>query len=118
MARTKSISARRHRKVKLAARGFKQARRTRVSAAKEALMHAGNYAYVGRKDRKSNFRSLWTIRLNAAVRMHELSYSKFIHALKLAKIEINRKILSDIAIKDPEGFKAIVDTAKSFSTKE
>lgn len=109
MARSKSLAARRHRKIKSAARGFKQARSNRVAAAKEALMHAGQYAYVGRKDRKSNMRSLWIVRLNAAVREHGLSYSKFINLLLKAKVEIDRKILSDIAIVDPEGFKEVVN---------
>lgn len=108
MARTKSKAAVRHRKIKSAARGFKQARRTRVKAAKEALLHAGKYAYAGRKKRKRDLRSLWIMRLNAAVREHGLSYSKFINGLKKAKIELDRKVLSDIAVRDPEAFKEII----------
>lgn len=118
MPRTKSIAAKRHRKIKSQARGFKQARRTRVKVAKEALLHAGKYAYVGRKLRKRNLRSLWIVRLNAAVREHGISYNKFVSALKSAKIELDRKILSEIAVKDKQTFKSIVEKAKaSFSTK-
>lgn len=112
MARVKSTSARRHRKILSAARGFKQARRTRLKTAKEALLHAGKYAYAGRRLRKRDLRALWIVRLNAAVREHGISYSKFINGLKKAKIEIDRKILSDIAITDSETFKEIVNKVK------
>ncbi|KKQ51082.1 50S ribosomal protein L20 [Candidatus Woesebacteria bacterium RIFCSPHIGHO2_01_FULL_39_17] len=112
MTRVKSIAQRRHRKIKKAARGFKQARRTRVKAAKEALLHAGQYAYVGRKLRKRDLRSLWIKRLNAAVRQHGLSYSKFIAGLKKEKIELDRKILADIAVNDPDTFAKIVSEVK------
>lgn len=112
MARVKSIAARKHRKIRKATKGFSAARRKRVKAGKEALMHAGRYAYVGRKLRKRNLRSLWIIRLNAAVRQEGLSYSKFVAGLKRENIEIDRKILSDIAVNDPETFKQIVSEAK------
>ena len=110
--RVKSISARRHRKILKAARGFKQARRKRIQTAKEAVVHAGAYAYHGRKLRKRDLRSLWITRVNAAVREEGLSYSKFIAGLKKSKIEIDRKILSDIAVSDPETFKKIVAETK------
>jgi len=112
MPRTKSISAKRHRKVKKAAKGFKQARRTRVKVAKEALLHSGEYAYIGRKLRKRDLRGLWIIRLNAAARSHGTTYGKLISKLKKEGIEIDRKILSDIAIKDPDTFKYIIDEIK------
>ena len=112
MPRTKSISARRHRKIKKAARGFKQARRTRVKGAKEALLHAGQYAYVGRKQRKRNIRKLWIMRLNAAVREHGMNYSEFIKKLKYKKIELDRKVLADIAVNDPNTFERIVKEVK------
>lgn len=112
MARVKSLAIRKHRKIKKLAKGFKQARRTRVKAAKEAILHAGQYAYVGRKLRKRNLRSLWITRLNAAVREHGLSYSKFIAGLKREKIEIDRKILAEIAVKDPKTFEKIVAEVK------
>lgn len=108
MTRVKSVSARRHRKVRDSAKGFKQARSRRYGAAKEAVLHAGQYAYHGRKLRKRNIRSLWIKRLNAAVRENGMSYSKFIAGLKKAKIELDRKILADIAVNDPETFKKII----------
>jgi len=112
MARAKSVAAIRHRKVKKAARGFKHARSRRVKSAKEALLHAGQYAYIGRKLRKRDLRSLWITRINAAVRNHELSYSKFMSALKNSKIEIDRKMLADIAVNDPRTFDSIVESVK------
>ncbi|MGB6838695.1 MAG: 50S ribosomal protein L20 [Microgenomates group bacterium] len=112
MPRAKSIAARKHRKVKKAARGFKQARRTRVKAAKEALLHAGQYAYIGRKLKKRDLRSLWVKRLNAAAREHGMKYSEFVNKLKKAKIELDRKILADIAVKDPDTFKKIISAIK------
>ena len=112
MTRVKSIAARRHRKIKSAARGFSQSRRRRVKAAKEALLHAGQYAYAGRKLRKRDLRSVWIKRLNAAVREHGLSYSRFISALKKNNIELDRKILADIAVTDPDTFAKIVSDVK------
>jgi len=112
MARVKSTSARRHRKFLKRAKGFKQARRVRIKVAKEALLHAGQYAYHGRKLRKRDLRNLWIIRLNAAVREEGLYYSKFIASLKRAKIELDRKILADIAVNDPSTFKKIVEIVK------
>ncbi len=113
MPRTKSLSAKRHRKVKKAARGYKHAARRRVKVAKEALLHAGQYAYIGRKLRKRDLRRLWIVRLNAAAREHGLSYSKFIASLKKESIEIDRKILSDIAVNDPDTFGKIFDQIKN-----
>ncbi len=112
MTRVKSIAARKHRKIRSAAKGFRQARRRRIKAAKEALMHAGQYAYVGRKDRKGDMRSLWITRLSAASKLRGISYSKFIAELKKNKIELDRKILSDIAINDPATFDKIVSEIK------
>ncbi len=108
MARSKSIAARKHRKILKEARGFKQTRRRRVKTAKESLLHAGQYAYHGRKLRKRDLRRLWIVRLNAACRENGLKYSEFIAKLKEAKVEIDRKILADIAIKEPEIFSKIV----------
>lgn len=112
MARAKSTTARRHRKVKKAAKGFKQARRTRVKVAKQSLLHAGQHAYIGRKQKRRNLRSLWIMRLNAAVREHGMKYGTFIKKLKDEKIELDRKILSEIAVKDPKTFEKIVDSIK------
>ena len=111
MARSKSPSARRHRKVLQQAKGFKHAARRRIKTAKEAVLHSGNYAYRGRKLRKRDMRALWIVRLNAAARQHDLSYSKLMKGLKDANIEMDRKMLSEIAVNDPEGFKEIISTA-------
>ena len=105
--RVKSISARRHRKMLDRAKGFRQARSRRIQTAKEAINHAGAYAFHGRKLKKRDLRSLWIVRLNAAVREVGTSYSKFIAGLKKEKIELDRKVLSQIAIEDPKAFKEI-----------
>lgn len=110
--RVKSISARRHRKILKLAKGFRQARRTRIQTAKEAVLHAGAYAFHGRKLRKRDIRSLWIVRLSAAVKSLGTSYSKFIAGLKKEKIELDRKIMSEIAINHPEDFKEIVKESK------
>ncbi len=89
------------------AKGFRQARHTRIQTAKEALIHAGAYAFHGRKLKKRDLRSLWIVRLNAAVRECGTSYSKFIAALNKEKVEIDRKMLSSIAVEDPSTFKKI-----------
>lgn len=112
MPRTKSISSRKHRKILKKAKGFKQARSQRLKAAKEAALHAGQYAYIGRKKRKRDLRRLWITRLNTAVRKEGLSYSKFINLLKENKVEIDRKILSNIAVTSPEVFKKIISKIK------
>ncbi|MBI4058045.1 50S ribosomal protein L20 [Candidatus Microgenomates bacterium] len=113
MARVKSPTRKRHNKVLKAARGFRQARRVRYRTAREAVLHAGQYAYIGRKQRKQNYRSLWITRLNAAVREEGLSYSKFIAGLKKTNIDLDRKVLSQLAIEEPEIFSKIVEQVKS-----
>ena len=99
------------------AKGFKQARHIRIQVAKEALVHAGAYAYHGRKLKKRDLRTLWISRINASVKAGGISYSRFIAGLKKEKIEIDRKILSDIAVTDPETFKKIVKEAGFSFTK-
>jgi large subunit ribosomal protein L20 len=116
--RVKSISARRHRKVLVQAKGYRQARSRRIQTAKEAVLHAGAYAYHGRKLKKRDLRSLWIMRMNAALREQGISYSKFIPALKKEKIGLDRKILSAIAASDPETFKQIVKSAGFSFTPE
>lgn len=108
-ARTGSTRSKRHKKIRVAAKGFKHARRKRVKVAKEALLHAGQHAYIGRKEKKRTLRRLWITRLNAAVREHGMKYSEFIKELKDNKIDLDRKILSEIAVNDPKTFKKIVD---------
>jgi large subunit ribosomal protein L20 len=112
MTRVKSTSARRHRKVRKAAKGFKHARSRRYGAGKEAVLHAGQYAYIGRKLRKRDMRRLWIKRLNAAAKENGMNYSEFIAKLKSAKVEIDRKILADIAVNDPETFEKIISEIK------
>jgi len=112
MARVKSPAQRRHREIRKLTKGFGQARRRRVKAGMDAVLHAGQYAYVGRKLKKRDLRSLWIIRLNAAVRENGLTYNKFIAGLKKEKIELDRKILAEIAVKDPNTFKEIVSVVK------
>jgi|SRR3989344_315849 len=112
MSRAKSPSAKNHRRTLKAAKGFKNARSRRIKVAKEAVLHAGQHAYIGRKEKKRTLRALWITRLNAAVREHDLSYSKFIDGLNKAKIQLDRKILSDIAVNDPETFSKIVSEIK------
>lgn len=112
MARVKSTSSRRHREVLKRAKGFKNARRRRIQTAKEAVLHAGQYAYEGRKLKKRDLRALWIGRINAGVRKENLSYSKFIDLLKKGKIEIDRKILAEIAARDGKTFSEIVKQIK------
>lgn len=112
MPRTKSKAARRHRKIKKQARGFTHSARKRIKVAKEALLHAGQYAYIGRKRKKREIKSLWIIRINAAARIHGLTYSKLMNGLKKAHIDLDRKILADIAVNDPDTFEKIISEVK------
>lgn len=109
--RVKSVSAIRHRKILTKAKGYKQARSGRIQVAKEAVLHAGAYSYHGRKLKKRDLRRLWITRINAGVKALGTSYSKFIAGLKKEKIEIDRKILSDIAVKDIKTFEKIAKEA-------
>ncbi len=102
----------RRKKILKLAKGFRGRRGTNFKAAKDAVTQALSDAYVGRRDKKGDMRSLWISRLNAAVRSQGLSYSRFIDGLTKAHVSINRKALSNMAIEDPEAFKAVVDTAK------
>ena len=115
MARVKTakITRRRHKKVLKQAKGYFGAKHYRFRNANQAVLKSLSYAYVGRKDRKSDFRKLWIIRINAAARMNGLSYSKFMYGLKSADIQLDRKILADMAVNDPAGFAKLAETAKS-----
>lgn len=115
MARVKrSVHAKKKRREILAkAKGYTGSRRTRYRVAKEQIMHSGNYAYRDRRDRKAQFRRLWIARINAAVRPHGMSYSRFINGLKAAAVEVDRKILADLAVNDPTAFASLVATAKA-----
>jgi large subunit ribosomal protein L20 len=114
MARVKrSVHAKKKRRETLAsAKGYTGSRRVRYRLAKEQVHHSGVYAYRDRRDRKAQFRRLWIARINAAVRPHGLSYSRFVHGLKAAGIEVDRKILSDLAVRDPAAFAMLVQQAK------
>ncbi|WP_186397701.1 MULTISPECIES: 50S ribosomal protein L20 [unclassified Stappia] len=101
-----------HKKVLKAAKGYYGRRKNTIRVAKQAVEKAGQYAYRDRKVRKRNFRSLWIQRINAAVREHGLTYGRFIDGLNKAGIEIDRKVLSDIAIREPDAFKLLTDQAK------
>jgi large subunit ribosomal protein L20 len=110
----RGVTARaRHKKVLSQAKGFTQRRSSVYRVAKEAVMKAGQYAYRDRRQRKRVFRSLWIARINAATREHGLSYSVFVAGLKKAAIEIDRKVLADMAVVDKPGFAAIVDQVKA-----
>lgn len=103
---------RRHKKVLKMAKGYWMTRHKQFRKAKEAVLHAGEYAFAGRKLKKRDFRSLWIIRLNAAVRSFGLSYSLFINMLKKKKVGLDRKILAQIAVEHPNVFKSIVEKVK------
>ena len=109
----RSVSSRKSRKKVLkSAKGYTGARSKRLRAAKEQVMHAGADAFTHRKDKKADFRKLWISRINAASRQNGLAYSKFINGLTKACIKVDRKILADLAVNDPKGFKKLVDVAK------
>ena len=114
MARVKTArtTRARHKKVLKRAKGYYGAKHYRFRNAKQAVMKSGNYAYTGRKDKKSNFRKLWIARINAAARMNGTTYSKMIAGLKKANVTINRKMLAEIAVTDEKAFAEIANTAK------
>jgi large subunit ribosomal protein L20 len=114
MARVKRgvTARRRHKKIIKLAKGYFNARRKVFRVAKQAVTKAGQYAYIGRKQKKRQFRSLWIVRINAAARLHGLSYSRFMNGLLKANVTLDRKALADIAIHDPAAFGAIAEQAK------
>ena len=95
------------------AKGYFGARSKQYRVARQAVMKSGKYAYIGRKLRKRDFRALWITRINAACRLNDISYSKFMYGLKQANIGLNREILADMAVNDAEGFKALVAQVKA-----
>ena len=114
MARIKGgMNARKkHNRVLKLAKGYRGARSKQYRVAKQSVMRALTSAYAGRKQKKRQFRQLWIARINAAARMNGLSYSKFMYGLKLAGVEMNRKMLAEMAVNDAEGFTKLVDVAK------
>ncbi len=115
MARVKGgMNARRkHNKILKLAKGYRGARSKQYRIAKQSVMRALATSYAGRKERKRQFRQLWITRINAAARMNGLSYSKFMHGLKLAGVEVNRKMLAELAVNDAQGFTTLAELAKS-----
>ena len=115
MARIKGglNAKKKHNRVLKLAKGYRGARSKQYRVAKQSVMRALTSTFAGRKEKKRQFRRLWIARINAAARLNGLSYSKFMYGLKLAQIDINRKMLSEMAISDPEGFASLVEVAKS-----
>jgi large subunit ribosomal protein L20 len=115
MARVKSgvIARARHKKVLNKAKGYYGARSKLFKTAKQAVIKAGQYEYRDRRQRKRQFRSLWITRINAAARLHDISYSRLINGLNKANIQVDRKVLADIAVHDPEAFGVIASAAKA-----
>jgi len=103
----------RHKKILKLARGYRGSRSRHFKAAKEQVMRALMYSYRGRKERKREFRRLWITRINAAARQHGLKYSELIFALQSAGVELDRKVLAEIAVSDPEGFAKLAEAAKA-----
>ena len=114
-SRNKVPAHARHKKILSAAKGFRGRRSTNFRTAHDAVWKAGQYAYVGRKVKKRTFRSLWIQRINAAVRVHDdtLTYSRLIDGLTKAGIEVDRKVMADLAVREPEAFGALVEKAKA-----
>lgn len=114
----RSVNAlKKRRKVLRSAKGYWGARSKLYRVAKQAVMKAGNYAYIGRRLKKRDFRQLWIARINAGCRANAMSYSQFMHGLKLANIDLNRKVLADLAVSDEKAFASLVDTAKKAIAK-
>ena len=114
MARVKRgvVARRRHKKIISRAKGYYNARRKVFRAAKQAVIKAGQYAYIGRKQKKRQFRALWIVRINAGARQFGLSYSRLMNGLKKANITVDRKVLADIAMHDIAAFGALAEKAK------
>lgn len=112
MARSKNNRAQKHKKIKKQAKGFKHSARKRIRTAKEALLHQGEYQYIGRKRRKRDLKKLWIMRLNAACRERGMKYSDFMHKLRESDIELNKKMLAEIAVNDPDTFDELIKKIK------
>ncbi len=115
MARIKGgVNAKKkHNRVLRLAKGYRGARSKQYRVAKQSVMRALNSSFAGRKERKRQFRQLWIARINAAARMNGISYSRFMYGLKLANVDINRKMLAEMAVNDAEGFSTLAELAKS-----
>jgi len=115
MARIKGglNAKKKHNRILKMAKGYRGARSKQYRVAKQSVMRALTSSYAGRKERKRQFRQLWIARINAAARLNGLSYSQFMHGLKLANVDLNRKVLADMAVTDAAGFAKLVEVAKS-----
>lgn len=115
MARVKggTVTRRRRKRVLKLAKGYYGAKHSLFKTAKQQVIKSGQYAYRDRKQRKRDFRKLWISRINAAARLNDISYSKLMHGLRLAGIEVNRKMLADLAVNDAEAFNKITEQAKA-----
>ena len=115
MARIKGglNAKKKHNRVLKLAKGYRGARSKQYRVAKQSVMRALTSSYAGRKERKRQFRQLWIARINAAARMNGLTYSRFMFGLKQADVELNRKVLAELAVNDPEGFTALAECAKA-----
>ncbi len=111
-AKTGVVRRRKHKKILKQAKGYWGSRSKTIRRATETLLNAAEHSYADRRKKKRVFRRLWIARINAAARQHGMSYSKFMHGLKAAGVEIDRKMLADIAVRDPEGFAALVEQAE------
>ena len=112
-AKTGTVRRAKHKKVLKRAKGFWGLRSRSFRTAQQTLLNAADYQYRDRRDRKTDFRRLWIARINAAARQEGMSYSTFISGLRKANVEINRKILADLAVQQPEAFKSLVEVAKA-----
>ena len=115
--KTGVVRHRRHKRLLKQARGFYSGRRKHFRKAKEQLERSLVYAYRDRRQKKRDFRKLWIVRINAAARLNDLNYSRFMHGLKLANIELDRKILADMAMNNPETFTKVADASKAALAK-
>ena len=112
-ARTQVAAHARHKKVLSLTKGHRGKRRTNYKVAHESMLHALRYATEHRRDKKGDFRRLWIVRINAAARLHDLTYGRLIDGLKKAGIEVNRKMLADLAVREPDSFRALAEQAKA-----
>ena len=115
MARVKGamMTRKRRNKILKAAKGYWGSKSKHFKMAKQAVMKSGNYAYIGRKQKKRDFRALWITRISAQAKVNGMNYSTFMHGLKLAGVDLNRKMLAEIAVSDKEAFAALAETAKA-----
>jgi large subunit ribosomal protein L20 len=120
MARVKRAvhSKKKHKSTLKKAKGYYGNKSRSFRAANEQVMHSGNYAFRDRRAKKGEFRKLWIQRINAGCRQHDMSYSRFIAGLKAAEVEVDRKILADLAVHEPEAFKALVDVAAAANAEK